>query len=122
MSLAKWLRQQWDRTLAVSLVFGGMIALGLGWHGVANAVLPAGQIPYVVSGGLGGLFALGLGATLWLSAELRDQWHKLDRLEKELGALRPAEEPQVELPAAPTTARCDGTARRPDVTAGQNDR
>jgi hypothetical protein len=39
------------------------------------------QLPYVVSGGMVGLFLLGLGAMLWLSADLRDEWRKLDRLE-----------------------------------------
>ena len=41
---------------------------------------PAEQIPYVISGGLTGIFALGVGVMLWLSADLRDNWRKLDEL------------------------------------------
>jgi hypothetical protein len=37
-------------------------------------------MPYIASGGLGGIFLLGLGSTLWLSADLRDEWRKLDEL------------------------------------------
>lgn len=88
MRITRWLRLQWDRVSAVVLMVCGVVALALGFQGVANAVLPAGQIPYVLSGGVGGLFALGAGATLWLAAELRDQWHKLDSLEHELRAAR----------------------------------
>ncbi|MGH9037716.1 MAG: hypothetical protein ACRD0O_18310, partial [Acidimicrobiia bacterium] len=45
------------------------------------SVYPAQQMPYIVSGGLGGIFLIGLSATLWLSADLRDEWRKLDRVE-----------------------------------------
>ena len=42
------------------------------------------QIPYVISGAMVGLFLLGLGALLWLSADLRDEWRKLDAIERHL--------------------------------------
>jgi hypothetical protein len=32
------------------------------------------------------MFLLGLGAMLWLSADLRDEWRKLDRIERRLGS------------------------------------
>jgi hypothetical protein len=32
-----------------------------------------------------GVFLLGLGGVLWLSADLRDEWRKLDRIERRLG-------------------------------------
>jgi hypothetical protein len=31
-----------------------------------------------------GLFLLGLGALLWLSADLRDEWRKLDAIDRHL--------------------------------------
>jgi len=51
--------------------------------------------PYIISGGIGGVFFLGLGATLWISADLRDEWRKLDRIEEALhdGTLRWADAP-----------------------------
>jgi hypothetical protein len=63
-----------------------MIAVGLailliGYFGVSGTVYPAQQLPYIISGGVGGLFALAIGCMLWLSADLRDEWRKLDRIE-----------------------------------------
>lgn len=84
MDVLKLLRFQWDRCLAVALGLAGAAAIFLGWLGVSDAVLPSEQIPYVVSGGLGGLFLLGIGATLWISADLRDEWRALDRLQERL--------------------------------------
>jgi hypothetical protein len=84
MELFKWLRLQWDRVLGVTAVASGAIALVVGWAKVSGTPYPAEQIPYVVSTGFGGLFLLGVGATLWHSADLRDEWRKLDRLEARL--------------------------------------
>ena len=43
--------------------------------------IPAAQIPYILSGGVLGIILVGIGATGWLSADLRDEWRKLDDLE-----------------------------------------
>src|SRR5438105_2784682 len=45
------------------------------------------QMSYLMSGGVLGLFLLGLGATLWLSADLRDEWRKMDHLQASVDAL-----------------------------------
>lgn len=82
MDLYRWLRNQWDRTLAVGLTLVGIVAVYLGWRGIAHAELPAEQIPYLASGAVVGIFALGIAATLWLSADLRDEWRKLDDLHR----------------------------------------
>ena len=86
MELLKWLRLQWDRVFGAAAVVTGAVALLTGWSKVSATPYPAEQIPYVVSAGLGGLFLLGVGATLWHSADLRDEWRKLDRLEEKLDA------------------------------------
>lgn len=75
-----WLRYQWDRALAIVAILFGIVALLLGWLGASGTSHPAEQIPYVISGGLTGIFALGVGVMLWLSADLRDNWRKLDEL------------------------------------------
>jgi hypothetical protein len=87
MELENMLRLQWDRVAA--LVFGalGAIMLVAGWFGVSRYPYPADQIPYVVSGAIGGLFLVGIGATLWLSADVRDEWRKLDRIDEALRQL-----------------------------------
>jgi hypothetical protein len=93
MEMSRWLRNQWDRTAAVVAVLFGLLSLFLGWRGVSGARLPAEQIPYLASGGLLGLFALGMGATLWLSADLRDEWRKLDAIQRSLEATPEATTP-----------------------------
>lgn len=80
MDLTTLLRAQWDRIAAWAMIAGGLISLLVGWYGVSHTAYLAEQMPYVVSAGLFGLFLLGLGATTWLSADLRDEWRKLDEV------------------------------------------
>jgi hypothetical protein len=86
VDLMKWVRVQWDRTGAWLASVGGLIALLVGWIGVSGTGYPAEQIPYIISGGLLGLFLLGIAGILWLSADLRDEWRKLDDVEQALWA------------------------------------
>ena len=87
MDLVKYARNQWDRIGAWLCVIGGAVALLVGYLGVSDTLNTGEQLPYVVSGGMVGLFLLGLGALLWLSADLRDEWRKLDELDQRLAAL-----------------------------------
>jgi heme A synthase len=84
MDFYRWVKAQWDRAAAIVALVVGVLALLLGWLGVSDATLPTQQISYLASGGLFGLFALGVAATLWLSADLRDEWRKLDDIHKSL--------------------------------------
>jgi hypothetical protein len=101
------LRALWDRALAIALGVAGVIVLIVGWKLVSDTPFPAEQLPYMISAGIGGLCLLGVGATIWLSADLRDEWHKLDRLdghleriEQTLGAA-----PSEAVDATPTAGR-----------------
>jgi hypothetical protein len=85
MDIAKVLKKQWDRVIAIALTVTGAVFLISGWVGVSGTIVLAEQAPYMMSGGLGGIFLLGVGATLWISADLRDEWRKLDRIEQALG-------------------------------------
>jgi hypothetical protein len=82
--MKSYLREQWDRAAAVVAVTAGALMLLLGWAGVQGKIYPGQQMPYVVSGGLGGIFVLGIGAVLWLSADMRDEWRKLDDVDATL--------------------------------------
>jgi hypothetical protein len=83
MSFLRWARVQWDRVAAWVSIALGAVFLIVGWQRVADEALTARQIPYILSGGIGGLFLLGLGGILWLSADLRDEWRKLDAIERQ---------------------------------------
>jgi hypothetical protein len=86
MGFFEWMRAQWDRVLAGVLAGVGLISLYLGYLGVSGSTLPTQQVPYLASGGLFGLFCLGGAATLWLSADLRDEWRKLDEIHRDMKA------------------------------------
>lgn len=120
MTVLRWLRVQWDRALAAALVAAGILALGIGWAGISDEVFAARQLPYLLSGGIGGLFLLGAGATLWLSADMRDEWHQLRRIEQRMAAAEPAQPvPKVE-PDEPPRPPVTGLSPSPaPVTSGR---
>lgn len=84
MDRMKQFRNQWDRVVAWVAVAAGALALLAGWLGVSDALLASEQLPYIVSGGLGGIALIAVGATLWLSADLRDEWTELHALVRSL--------------------------------------
>lgn len=87
MELGKWLRVAWDRAAALAVIAVGAVVVIIGWIGVSGEAYPAKQLPFMMSGGVGGIFLLGVGALFWLSSDLRDEWTKLDRIEEALVAL-----------------------------------
>lgn len=86
MDKLTFVKSQWDRLTAVGTAIAGGVVLIVGWFGVSSTAYPAEQLPYVVSAGLGALFLLGVASVLWLSADLNDEWRKLDRLEQAVRA------------------------------------
>jgi hypothetical protein len=84
-NFAALIRTQWDRAGALVLVVVGLLALLFGWIGMSGAVLTYEQLPYILSGGLFGLSLIMVGTGLWLSADIRDEWRRIDRLEESLG-------------------------------------
>ncbi len=82
MDLKTWLRAEWDRVAGWSLVALGLLALVLGYRGIADTPFVVDQLSYLASGAAGGLFLLGLGGTLLVTADLKDEWRKLDRIER----------------------------------------
>jgi hypothetical protein len=119
VNLLRLLRIHWDRALAVACIALGGVFLIVGWVRVGEEVLTAQQVPLIVSGGLGGLFLLGLGAMLWLSADLRDEWRMLDEIRRsrrldvpEPAVTTPIPNGQVGDEATATTRRAPLRARR----------
>ena len=109
MALLRYVRNEWDRVAAWVCIGGGALSLLLGWIGVSGTAFPAEQNSYIASGGLFGVFLLGVGALLWISADLRDEWRKLDAIERRLGALAPLES---------FTANSDGEEDTPAAMGG----
>jgi hypothetical protein len=84
MELGKWIRLAGDRAAAVALLALGVIVIVVGWMGVSGEAYPAKQLPFIISGGIGGMCLLGLGGLFWLSSDLRDEWTALDRIQEAL--------------------------------------
>jgi hypothetical protein len=111
-SLVRWCTVQWDRALAIALTVVGAIVLIIGWIGVSGALVPSQQLPYIISGGIGALFILGIAAALWISADLHDEWRKLDRLEEVLRNPPPADADARSDGRDAATVRANGSSPR----------
>jgi hypothetical protein len=101
--MVKFLRSWWDRVSAWAAIGVGVIALLIGYFGVSGTPYVAKQLPYFISGGLFGIFMLGIGAMLWLSADLRDEWREL----RDIKVMMSRREPLPSPPASPTPAPTD---------------
>ncbi|WP_019876124.1 hypothetical protein [Sporichthya polymorpha] len=88
MDVLTVLKSQWDRVAAVVCVLAGVVLLIVGYQGIADSPYVAEELAYLISGGLGGVFLLGVGATLYISADMHDEWRKLDRIEEAILSLR----------------------------------
>ena len=87
MPVKRLLALFWDRAAAVACVVVAAVVLISGWVSLSAEAEAGDQIPYIMSGGIGGLFILWIGTTLWLSADLRDEWRKLDALDESVRKL-----------------------------------
>lgn len=108
------------------LIGVGALFMLLGWFGVSREAIPAKQIPYLVSGGIGGVFLAVLGAFFLGTQEMRNDSGRLDRLEQmvtelHLVLLRRSDAPQVPDVTSELEVSANGTrarARRVVVVAG----
>lgn len=82
MKLRLLLRAQWDRVAAIGLLIAGGVMLVIGYLRVSGSVFVDEQMSYVASAGLGGVSLIGVGIGVLISADLHDEWHKLDRIER----------------------------------------
>jgi hypothetical protein len=85
---ARWIHAQYDRAAGLALVAAGFSVLVVAWIGASGSPYLTDQVSYILSGGSAALVLLGIGATLLLVADLRDQWTKLDQVEDELNHLK----------------------------------
>jgi hypothetical protein len=94
---AKPLRAEWDWIVGFGLIAVAGVVLIVTWISVSGSRFVSDQLSYIVSGGLGGLVLLGLGAVLVVTAGLSDEWRKLNRLED--ARPFPATEPRTDAAA-----------------------
>ena len=96
--LRRFLRAEWDRVAGYGCLAAGLVVLVAGYGGVRRSADVIDEISYLVTGGLGAIFLLGVGATLLLSADLHDDFRKLHRVQQRLARLEElleAEHPDI---------------------------
>ena len=103
----------WDRAAAVTCVVIAAVVLISGWVSLSAESEAGDQIPYIMSGGIGGLFILFIGTTLWLSADLRDEWRKLDALDESVRKLAESTPPAETISLAETESPEQAFVRQP---------
>lgn len=110
----RWVNNMTRRAQGWALVGLGAIVLIVGYMGVARQALIAKQLPYLVSGGLGGLALVALGALFIVSADLRHDTRRLealegrmDRIEEMVGDLHSVLLTSVRRPGRPARATFD---------------
>lgn len=77
----RWVSAAVRPWLGWALIGIGAVLLLFGYLGVSREALPGKQIPYLVSGGIGGMLVAVLGAYFLATQELRRDSGRLDRLE-----------------------------------------
>jgi hypothetical protein len=89
-ALWRWVGRATRPWVGWVLIGIGALLVLLGYLGVSRESIVAKQIPYVVSGGLGGVLLCVLGAYFLATQELRKDSGRLDRLESMVIELRDA--------------------------------
>jgi hypothetical protein len=83
------------------LVGVGGLMIVLGYLGVANEVLVAKQLPYLVSGGILGVAVVAVGVMFLGTEEIRQDSGRLDRLERMVNELHAVLLTRPDVPPAP---------------------
>jgi hypothetical protein len=65
----------------------GFVLVVVGYLGVSREAIVAKQLPYLISGGIGGIALVAIGAVILGTEDLRKDSGRLDRLEKQIAQL-----------------------------------
>lgn len=76
--------RDWREKLGWVLLVVGAVLVVTGYIGVSGKDTEALQLPYLASGGIGGLAVIATGAALLISADVRLDRQRLARIEGEL--------------------------------------
>lgn len=82
---------EWRQVLGAVAMVAGVVAVFVAWFGISGTLDPGKQMPYLVSGGIGGAALMAIGLTLFVSLEhardraaLDEVLERLERLEQRL--------------------------------------
>lgn len=83
----------------------GALFMLVGYLGVSREAIPAKQLPYLISGGMGGIFLAVLGAYFLGTQQLRNDSGRLDRVEQMVEELHGALLTRADAPQSSNGAR-----------------
>lgn len=104
MNLLSWLRAVRERLFGFGLIVAGAVMVVGGYLGVKGTPFVVIQLCYLASGGVIGIFCLGLGAAVVLSADIHDEWRRLDAIEAAIRETAQQPPPGSPPPAPPAPA------------------
>lgn len=110
--LARYLRSGGLQALGALLCLAGFVVLAVGWWKISKESIVALQLPYLVSGGIGGILLLGLGGILLVSHDLRLDNRRLEAIEEAIAELRDALLIELDSDGASSTAASTAPAPR----------
>lgn len=99
------------------LIGAGALVMLIGYFGVSREAIPAKQIPYLVSGGIGGVFLAVVGAYFLGTQELRRDSGRLDRLERMVEELHMALLRRPDAPVVDIGSTESGAAEGPSASS-----
>jgi hypothetical protein len=70
----------WRQALAGALLVAGLVAILVAWYGISGTLDPGAQMPYLISGGVGGSALIAFGVALLVAYEHACDRAALDRL------------------------------------------
>lgn len=113
-------RLGWEVWLALAFVSIGLVMVGVAWNGAASQDCVECQIPYILSGGVGGLALIGLGTGLLLFIAGKRMLRRLEaKHDAMIEAVREAAGLQVEA-TAPANGAAGETADDGHVIVGRS--
>ena len=86
--LRRYLEAAGVQAFGALLCIAGFVVLVVGWWKISKESIVALQIPYLVSGGIGGALLLGMGGVLLLAHDLRLDNRRLEAIEAAIDDLR----------------------------------
>jgi hypothetical protein len=92
----------------------GLLAIFLGWFGLSGQALVAKQLPFLISGGIGGIALVAIGAVILGTEDLRKDSGRLDRLEKQIAQLHAVLLARADAPDVSLAETEEESARHPN--------